>query len=346
MTSNKENNTLSVLQEKLDLYAKNELNVLLIGTHGIGKSTLVKDLANKMKCKFKYYSASTLDPYADLVGIPAPNRDTKYLDYFKHEDLVNCEFLMFDELNRAHPKVLNAVLEIIQFKSINGERLPNLKMVWAAMNPPGESYEVENLDPALVDRFHIYIKLQAEINEAYLSSKMKPEIARALKKWWELDLSDDQRRVFTPRRAEYVGMMVMKNIPWRDALPQGHLFPVDSLEKRIKVELGEEKEISFDKAKILNDTAFYIKLMKESPKTTIPISKAIAKFTATELFEIRDIAEGLPAELLREEFNHKKFILWQRSFKEMFEKQNINVKEKYPKIFSVFFQDLPMESLK
>ena len=87
---------------------------------------------------------------------------------------------MFDELNRAHLRVLNAVLEIIQFKSINGELLPNLKMVWAAINPPESDYQVEDLDPALVGRFHMYVKIKAFLDMDFLKTRMTEDIAKAL----------------------------------------------------------------------------------------------------------------------------------------------------------------------
>ena len=45
---------MNTLQEKLFKYAENNLNVLLVGVHGIGKSMIVKDLAEKLKLKFKY----------------------------------------------------------------------------------------------------------------------------------------------------------------------------------------------------------------------------------------------------------------------------------------------------
>jgi len=51
--------------------------------------------------------------------------------------------LFFDELNRAHPKVLNAVFELVQFRSINGDKLPRLQCVIAAINPPGAGYHVQ-----------------------------------------------------------------------------------------------------------------------------------------------------------------------------------------------------------
>jgi len=142
---------MSTLEDKLLTYAKNNLNVLIIGTHGIGKSLIVKSIAEKLKIKFKYFSTSTLDAFADLVGIPTPDKETNSLKFYRPKDLEDAEFIFFDELSRGHPRVLNAILEIIQFKTVNGYKLPNLKIVWAAMNPSGEDYQTEELDPALTD---------------------------------------------------------------------------------------------------------------------------------------------------------------------------------------------------
>jgi len=36
-----------VLEKKLKIYAESDLNVLLIGSHGIGKSTIVKEIIDK-----------------------------------------------------------------------------------------------------------------------------------------------------------------------------------------------------------------------------------------------------------------------------------------------------------
>jgi len=214
------------ITHKLKQYAENDLNVLLIGAHGIGKTTMVMQVADELKLNLCYYSASTLDPYTEIVGVPKPVDDPdkgEILKFYKPDKILDAEFLFFDELNRAHPKVLNAVLEIIQFKSVNGTPLPNLKMVWAAINPPGEDYDVEDLDPALLDRFHAYLQVKAEFNMEYMSTKMDDGIARALRAWWVEDMNKAQRAVVTPRRLEYLGFMIERGLEWKDALPDGSL---------------------------------------------------------------------------------------------------------------------------
>jgi hypothetical protein len=328
---------MSTLEDKLLTYAKNNLNVMIIGTHGIGKSTVVKAIAEKLGMKFKYYSSSTLDPYSELIGVPVPNKERKSLDFYRPDDLGNAEFVFFDELNRVqNPRILNAVLEIVQFKSINGEPLKNLKMVWCAINPPGD-YQVEDLDPALVDRFHIYITMKASIDMEYMKSKMSEKVAKVVKDWWETDLSDEQRKILTPRRVEYLGCMIDNNIPWRDAIPVGHTFPVNQLDKRIDQMITGEDELVLSKDNVLSKVEEFIGKLDKDPRIAIGLSSVIAKFNEDELFKCRNLIEKLPTELVNKVIENK-FITRQRTLRDLFVDAHIDIVKDYPKICKSFKQ--------
>lgn len=192
-----------------ETYLDNGFNVLLLGLHGTGKTASIVDIAKKRNIKMKYYSCATLDPFTDLVGVPYPymqcedhgSFDTrkehadlfpecqkslsKQLEMVRPHDVDEAEIIFFDEFNRADPKTMNAVFEIIQFRTINGVPLPNLKACWAAMNPPDDNYEVEKLDPALVDRFDVYIDIVPKPSVSYMAQYMPEPIAKALKMWWD-----------------------------------------------------------------------------------------------------------------------------------------------------------------
>lgn len=196
--------------------AKNDKNVLLIGMHGVGKTYLVQDITKELGLKLGYWSASTMDPYIDLVGVPYP--ESGHLKFAQREDIFDMEFLFFDELNRAHQKVRNSVLELIQFKSINGKRFPKLKMVWAAINPPTEEYHVEELDVALKDRFHLFIEMVPTVSLSYLKTKMPAKIAEVIMNWYKELPTEDRERV-SPRRVEYIGSCLDCGITLRDTAP-------------------------------------------------------------------------------------------------------------------------------
>jgi len=223
------------------------LNVILLGRHGVGKTQMVFDAAKELGLVLKYYSAPTLDPWADLVGIPVPVDDSdaghasprKHLQFVRPLDIEAARIIFFDELNRAHPKVLNAVLEMIQFKTINGVPLPNLEMVWAAINPAGDVYQVADLDPALWDRFHVHLNVPANPSIVYLRDRagIPHKVAQALVNWWTFDLNDDLRRMISPRRLEYMGKIFVAGIDLQHTLPPSVKVPLLSLLKRLDGQL-------------------------------------------------------------------------------------------------------------
>lgn len=236
---------------KGDIYLDNGFNVLLQGLHGVGKTEAVLDICRRRQVTLKYYSCATLDPYTDLVGVPVPrkycdtcrvhfatDKDTcpvdpthgdlrEALKMVRPQEIDEAELIFFDELNRADPKVLNAVMEIIQFRSINGERLPKVVACWGAINPPevdGEAgtYEVDELDPALVDRFDVFEEITPRPSVAYMEQHVPKPIAQALYSWWQDH--DGQRRgmegYISPRRLMKIGLVYDKTGSFQAALPK------------------------------------------------------------------------------------------------------------------------------
>lgn len=200
---------------KAEQYLDADLNVMLIGLHGVGKTEEILRLVKARGLKLKYYSCSTLDPYTDLVGVPVPVKDPEtgqeYLKMIRPREVDEAEFIFFDEFNRADPKVHNAIFEIIQFGSINGEKLPNLKCVWAAMNPPGDDYKVEELDPALIDRFDVFVECNPAPSVQYMTNDagLPKPIAQALYTWWK-DHNSARRGLenyISPRRLVKIGQV-------------------------------------------------------------------------------------------------------------------------------------------
>lgn len=174
--------TLTV--KSLKNYINADLNVVISGVHGVGKTAKLRESCAQLGLQVKYYSASTLDPYTDLVGIPVPDKDTKTVEYYRPHEIDKAQVIFFDELNRADPKTLNTIMEIILDHSINGEPLPNLKSVVAAMNPVSEDYATEELDKALLDRFDVFLQADPEIDVAYFVTKFGDAVGRSAVEFW------------------------------------------------------------------------------------------------------------------------------------------------------------------
>lgn len=175
--------TLTV--KSLKQYISAELNVIISGVHGVGKTAKLQEACSQLGLNVKYYSAATLDPYTDLVGIPVPNKETKTVEYFRPHEIDNAEVIFFDEINRADPKTLNTLMEIILNHSINGEPLPKLKTVIAAMNPVTEDYATDELDKALMDRFDVFLQADPEADGSYFIAKFGDEVGKAAVGWWD-----------------------------------------------------------------------------------------------------------------------------------------------------------------
>ena len=63
--------------------------------------------------------------------------------------------LFLDELNRARPEILQAVMDLTLNRTLAGHALPEGSRIISAIND-GEEYQLTTLDPALVSRFNIY----------------------------------------------------------------------------------------------------------------------------------------------------------------------------------------------
>jgi hypothetical protein len=223
-----------------------DLNVMLIGLHGVGKTQVVLDLCKEKGLKMKYFSCATLDPYTDLVGVPVPREDgegAEYLKMVRPREVDEAEIIFMDEFNRADPKVHNALMEIILFRTINGEPLPNLRMIWAAMNPPGQEYDVEDLDPALLDRFDVYEDVAARPSPEYLAEQgIRLPVAKALCAWWQEQNKNrrEQSEMITPRRLEKMGKLYERTGDFKPAIP--NWFNVDRGKLRQMLQDVEAKD--------------------------------------------------------------------------------------------------------
>lgn len=197
-----------ISKDNLEFFFQNNMNVLLVGEHGIGKTSIVRSFWETKNIKAMYLNGSTLDPWVDLIGIPKEQRDEKgaYLEIvppksFRDDEV---EAIFLDEINRSTKAVRNAVFELVQFRSINGRKFNNLRFVWAAMNPETEenTYDIEKLDPALKDRFPIHINLDFKCDTDYFTKKYGPDIARHSIAWWN-GLPEKLKREVSPRRLDY-----------------------------------------------------------------------------------------------------------------------------------------------
>lgn len=212
-----------VRDENLDFWIKHGYNVLFVGAHGVGKTSIVRDAFNRNGLSWKYFSAATMDPWVDLVGVPRERQSEDgepFLDLVRCQGLDEVEALFFDELNRAHKKVRNAVMELIQFRTINGKPFKKLKAIWAAINPDDdETYDVEKLDPAQADRFHVKVTIPYKPERDYFAARYGQHMASSAISWWH-ELPEDMKSQVSPRRLDYALDIHRNSGDIRYALPE------------------------------------------------------------------------------------------------------------------------------
>lgn len=260
-----------ISQSKLDFFIKNNINVLFIGRHGVGKTSAVKEAFNRHNLNWLYFSVSTMDPWVDFVGLPKERTDENNLTYLDlvrpkvfAEDKVEAIFL--DEYNRGVDKVRNAVLELIQFKSINGKKFNNLRFVWAAINPEDDitQYDVAKLDWAQKDRFQAHITVPYEIDKNYFLDKYAgqgPELVNNICTWWN-ELDNSVRDTISPRRVEYILEMYLMGGDIRDVVPETanvtyliNILQKGSISGRLQ-DIVKNNDIKAAKKIVKNDTEY------------------------------------------------------------------------------------------
>ena len=236
---------------KLEALAKANVNTLLTGGHGIGKTSLFYQICKNLGLRGCYVNCPQTDYFVDWVGIPAPNREpdsirgirsfisqgnyelaqllaksmfncddatayavclhlyntpaSDHLDFLRPERMAGVEFIFFDEINRGDDRFLNSCMELVQYRRINGQVLPDLKLVWAAQNPPNSIYKVKELDIPLTDKFGAQVTITGYLNYDYfVEAGINPATVTAVIAWYKEDLSATNREQVSNRKLENI----------------------------------------------------------------------------------------------------------------------------------------------
>ena len=149
-------NTTELIETLRD--TPSEQNIMLVGRHGIGKSQIVKSFfESEGQTVVTFFLGQMSDP-GDLIGLMHKNEKTgqsEFLPPFWWPMKGDPVVLFLDELNRARPEILQAVMDLTLNRTLAGKSLPAGSRVVSAVNE-GEEYQLTDLDPALVSRFNIY----------------------------------------------------------------------------------------------------------------------------------------------------------------------------------------------
>ncbi len=211
---------------------------ILVGLAGVGKTTVVRNIAQKYERELVILTLSQMEP-GDLIGLPVPDGErTRYLtpDWWPSS---GNSIVFLDEINRSHPLVRSAVMQLLIDKRIHNHVLPEGTWIVAAMNPSDEGYEVSEIfDEAFIDRF-VWIKVEADITdwEEYMNAKGYSEYAAVIRSIYTTNPKIFHKRSFslpkivpTPRAHERFAKLLEK---FTDVIEDTETF------EKIMIELGE-----------------------------------------------------------------------------------------------------------
>jgi len=153
------------LKEVLKVCYEKQIPLFLWGACGIGKSSMVKELAKDLKIDFIDVRISQLEP-SDLRGLPSvSNGETKWLS---PNWLPKCGkgILFFDELNLAVPSIQASCYQLILDRKLGDYTLPQGWVILSAGNRIEDKANTFEMPSPLANRF-IHTELVVPSVEAW-----------------------------------------------------------------------------------------------------------------------------------------------------------------------------------
>ena len=157
-------------------------SVLIMGTHGIGKSRLVRTIAKRIRTRMQWDGDKfpVIDrrlsqmTEGDIIGLPfkVDVKNGAYegvatrfagADWFLRACAEPC-LLFLDEGNRATGEVIQAAFQIALDHELNGNVMHEQSRVFMAVNDDSTRYQVTDFDPAFLSRWWV-VKLEPTVEE-------------------------------------------------------------------------------------------------------------------------------------------------------------------------------------
>ena len=187
---------------------------LLIGEAGIGKTAMIRDIADELKLKLVDLPVQLMNP-EDLLGLPVV-KDGK-TEFTKPTWFPDGPAVIFlDEINRASNRIRGALLKLLYEKTVAGAPLPQGTLMAAAMNPATDDYNVDDLDDAAFLSRMIPINMGVDVKDwiEYMTAKNgHPAVIGFIKAYpeWILGGSNDPLPRPNPRTWEKISN-IMKGL--------------------------------------------------------------------------------------------------------------------------------------
>ncbi len=144
--------------EKAEVGGRPKTPVCIWGHHGIGKTQLVKQLAEDKGYQYTYIAPAQFEEMGDLVGMPKIDEST---DGIRTTTFIAPEWvpreegpgiLLIDDVNRADDRIIRGIMQLLQNYELVSWKLPANWHVILTANPDGGDYSVTPMDFAMITR--------------------------------------------------------------------------------------------------------------------------------------------------------------------------------------------------
>lgn len=191
----------------LELLTEENDAVMLWGTYGIGKSSIVRQLGERKKRKVITFMLSIREP-VDMRGIPVTDPKTKTTVWYSPSELPQVErdgeegYLFLDEINTA-PQMMPVAMQLVLDRKVGDYVLPPGWRIIAAGNRIGDRAAAQRMPTALRNRFaHIFIKPDVKAWCDWANqNNVAPEFVAfvRLKQIIHVAIKGDENATLTPR---------------------------------------------------------------------------------------------------------------------------------------------------
>jgi len=198
-----------------------KLPVFIWGAPGIGKSSIVKQIASEQGLEFLDLRLSLLDP-TDLKGIPFFNAETNEGVWAKPSFLPSAPdskgILFLDEINTAPPAVQASAYQLILDRKVGEYELPEGWSIVAAGNRENDRGVVYKMPPPLANRF-VHFEMDVDFDDwkawaysAKIDSSVIGYLAYDKSMLFTFDATSNEKSFATPRSWEYVDSIIKSGI--------------------------------------------------------------------------------------------------------------------------------------
>jgi len=154
--------TLDV-NDGLALAGRRMTPVCVWGRHGIGKTEIVEQLAERRGARFVTIAPAQFEEMGDLMGMPVVVEGGTRMappDWVPRED--GPGILLIDDVNRADDRILRGLMQLFQRFELTAWKLPPRWQIVLTANPDGGDYSVTPMDDAMLTRMmHVTLRFDA-----------------------------------------------------------------------------------------------------------------------------------------------------------------------------------------